>query len=968
DIPPCKSRLRLLFFCNNGKGNSFTEIGYVSIHLNALKTGKKVDEWVTINPFSTEQSLPAEVQEEFLEILLEPSLTCFIQMGDILGQQREEFAKRVINILIAKNRDVDGIKTLVTHEVLSTDDPNIIFRGNSVATKAMDQYMKLVGMDYLHGTLSNLIRNLYETNESCEPKLFGLTGEHPDSNTARTLTLIAKIIQNLANLSEFEGKEAYMTVCNSFISSQLPNMKQFIDQISTARNATSPPCPKPRINLKRETAVIAQYFCDHILEVRQRAAAAPDDSPPRRLLPVLAQMDPLKNTSQVELPDMRPRNTSAASTSESQTYGLRKSSTVDTMTDPQLLSKVLRKPSIDDPSGPIISLSSEPAPYMEASSLSTPSALLMNSMASTLPDFENALAAAVQYETPSEGVSFAEGGMLPDSQNRSSPLRANSDKRDNTVLSPVGSVGSAFPLILVRSNSKSKRSVKKASSETNAGASSTTTGAGSGALKASTQGGSYEDLKQLATSLIDPAPTSGTGFFRQTSTSKDDSGGNSTSNTSSTGERTSTSSRLKKVLSDDVLRKRRSAVEPTQQQGQDRKASQDTGGNEVVPVPPSPSSRVPRNNIEAAELLAQLFAPDPPSGTGQTTPSRNASEERLDANNTRKLSEVPSGTTAEDRFGNIKKVSGGSSSKQSLTPTESSEQAAATGVSTTSPPSKPKISKKFSVSEQSLNDNKQTSSQLSDGGSASGTPSRGLFRRKQSNDRRGSSSGQGGVEPLRISINDKQCSEKDKKGKKLPSPISTGANGSKGFLKSFMRGKSKDALASPVRETAPLNNSSSSTDVLSPQPPQSPPTSSSNANNKANNRLSKFNFGSWSGLHVGGKNGVAPDAAAAGGGNRIARDSVRKKSASAHKLETSGLMIPQEPVPPVPPLGNSKGSNGMSVAAAARRRGSLQDDSTMQRDASDDSKLLGTSVPLKSKGGYDMYASSMPASSFLGGF
>lgn len=50
--------------------------------------------------------------------------------------------------------------------------------------------------------------------------------------TARTLTLIAKIIQNLANLSEFEKKEPHMSYCNSFINKHMHEMREFINNIS----------------------------------------------------------------------------------------------------------------------------------------------------------------------------------------------------------------------------------------------------------------------------------------------------------------------------------------------------------------------------------------------------------------------------------------------------------------------------------------------------------------------------------------------------------------------------------------------------------------------------------------------------------------------------------------------------------------------------------------------------------------
>ena len=65
------------------------------------------------------------------------------------------------------------------------------------------------------------------------PKLFNLTRIHPSQNCQRTLTLIAKSIQSLANLSLLGVKEQYMHPMNAFIESKFPDMKQYLTDIST---------------------------------------------------------------------------------------------------------------------------------------------------------------------------------------------------------------------------------------------------------------------------------------------------------------------------------------------------------------------------------------------------------------------------------------------------------------------------------------------------------------------------------------------------------------------------------------------------------------------------------------------------------------------------------------------------------------------------------------------------------------
>jgi Ras GTPase-activating protein 1 len=53
-----------------------------------------------------------------------------------------------------------------------------------------------------------------------------------DEKTGRTLTLLAKTLQNLANLVEFGQKEPYMLPMNEMIQRKMPEMKQYLLDIA----------------------------------------------------------------------------------------------------------------------------------------------------------------------------------------------------------------------------------------------------------------------------------------------------------------------------------------------------------------------------------------------------------------------------------------------------------------------------------------------------------------------------------------------------------------------------------------------------------------------------------------------------------------------------------------------------------------------------------------------------------------
>lgn len=65
------------------------------------------------------------------------------------------------------------------------------------------------------------------------PKLFGLVEENEiiDRKSARSLTLLAKVLLNIANLAEFGQKEPYMIQMNPFVQSKMDEMRQYIDFI-----------------------------------------------------------------------------------------------------------------------------------------------------------------------------------------------------------------------------------------------------------------------------------------------------------------------------------------------------------------------------------------------------------------------------------------------------------------------------------------------------------------------------------------------------------------------------------------------------------------------------------------------------------------------------------------------------------------------------------------------------------------
>ncbi|MCJ1382746.1 hypothetical protein MMC17_005859 [Xylographa soralifera] len=230
----------------------------------------------------------------------------------------------------------------------ATVEANLLFRGNSLLTKALDLHMRRLGKEYLEDTLSERLRDIDESDPDCEvdpnrvrqkedlqrnwrniialteavwkaiaasasrcppelrmifrhiracaedrygdflrtvayssvsgflflrffcpavlnPKLFGLLKDHPRPRAQRTLTLIAKALQTLANMTAFGSKEPWMEPMNTFLTTHRQEFKVFVDAVcgissDRATSAIPPSYATPITILSRLPATSREGF------------------------------------------------------------------------------------------------------------------------------------------------------------------------------------------------------------------------------------------------------------------------------------------------------------------------------------------------------------------------------------------------------------------------------------------------------------------------------------------------------------------------------------------------------------------------------------------------------------------------------------------------------------------------------------------------------------------------------------
>ena len=73
---------------------------------------------------------------------------------------KEELSTALMNIFHSEDMAEDVLADIVVDEISSAENEHLTFRGNSIATKAMESYIKLVGQKYLRDTLHSVLAEI----------------------------------------------------------------------------------------------------------------------------------------------------------------------------------------------------------------------------------------------------------------------------------------------------------------------------------------------------------------------------------------------------------------------------------------------------------------------------------------------------------------------------------------------------------------------------------------------------------------------------------------------------------------------------------------------------------------------------------------------------------------------------------------------------------------------------------------
>ncbi|KAE8624885.1 hypothetical protein XENTR_v10006080 [Xenopus tropicalis] len=172
-------------------------LGKVVINLNGLQTTLQEEEWFRLSPGKCKASidegnlgslqlqvrlrdetvLPSEYYKPLVQLLCqevktsckEKSVNLISLIDDTASAEcRQEVATNLVKLFLGQGIAKELLDLLFRLELDKTNEPNTLFRSNSLASKSMESFLKVAGTQYLHSVVGPTINRIFEEKKYVE--------------------------------------------------------------------------------------------------------------------------------------------------------------------------------------------------------------------------------------------------------------------------------------------------------------------------------------------------------------------------------------------------------------------------------------------------------------------------------------------------------------------------------------------------------------------------------------------------------------------------------------------------------------------------------------------------------------------------------------------------------------------------------------------------------------------------------
>uniref|UniRef100_A0A8C1HEI6 RAS p21 protein activator 3 n=1 Tax=Cyprinus carpio carpio TaxID=630221 RepID=A0A8C1HEI6_CYPCA len=166
--------------------------------------------------YTEDHVFPTEHYNPLRDLLLQSPVSA--SAAHILGEvcrEKQEAAVPLVRLFLHYGKIVPFLSAIAHAEISRTQDPNTIFRGNSLTSKCIDETMKLAGMHYLRVTLKPIIDEICTDHKPCEIDPVKLKeSENLDTNREN----LRQYVDRIFNVITSSGVSCPTVMCDIFFS------------------------------------------------------------------------------------------------------------------------------------------------------------------------------------------------------------------------------------------------------------------------------------------------------------------------------------------------------------------------------------------------------------------------------------------------------------------------------------------------------------------------------------------------------------------------------------------------------------------------------------------------------------------------------------------------------------------------------------------------------------------------------